>query len=498
MGGLLSFFGGAGKGAADVADNYMRQQADEKKMALQQSLNLDSRRKELEMQKQYTLDMEDHALDPVTARKKVAAEMIAAQAKDDFETKSEIGKWNNPDYVGAQQTKADVATKAQREMNDADNAAELEKTKISTSASLSQNETKASQQKAEAIQKEIDRIKKDGQSPEEMAQIDQLESQRRMLLQGSDSGYMPSAKKASVDTSQYDPIIERYTAQSKVPAALVKSMIATESSFRPNAVSKTGVHVGLMQVGPEVQQDYKIEDPTDPNQNIRGGVAFISDLMKRYSNNPDYQRLALAAYNWGPTNVDNALAKASKTGKQADFDAISGSMPKETTNYVDEVLSRLGEQQQTVAAKSFEEPAQSNRRQPIYGREVKKDVLNILSKAEDKIMKARETNPDAYKGWSIQNANVATDMLVKQGIDPIDAALLATSDDFQIKNGVIVANGQEYNLGQNFLDTALKMSGKTKSSTVSAGNGNSVTAKRNPIKDIDELQKAQQMATEVN
>ncbi len=98
----------------------------------------------------------------------------------------------------------------------------------------------------------------------------------------------------------YDPIIRKAGQAYGVDAALIKAVIKAESDFNPRAVSKKGAR-GLMQIMPENELALNISNPFDPSQNIMGGTRYLSRLLARYDRKLE---LALAAYNAGPTAVD--------------------------------------------------------------------------------------------------------------------------------------------------------------------------------------------------
>ncbi len=111
---------------------------------------------------------------------------------------------------------------------------------------------------------------------------------------GSQGGAIPLAPEPN-QTPDYRALARRYARQHDVPPGLFERLIERESNFNPYAVGPTG-DLGIAQLNPRF---HPRGVAADPDQSLDYAAGYLRSLYDRFGT---WQQ-AVAAYNWGPTNL---------------------------------------------------------------------------------------------------------------------------------------------------------------------------------------------------
>lgn len=95
-------------------------------------------------------------------------------------------------------------------------------------------------------------------------------------------------------------LVRRLAPKYAVDPRLALTLIAVESDFNAAALSPKNA-AGLMQLIPDTAERFRVRDAFDPEQNIRGGLAYLRWLLAYFRGDV---ALAAAAYNAGEGAVD--------------------------------------------------------------------------------------------------------------------------------------------------------------------------------------------------
>lgn len=144
-------------------------------------------------------------------------------------------------------------------------------------------------------------------------------------------------ERALVRSGRYRDMIERVFKEQGVPQDLIY-LAQAESGFHPLALSRARAR-GMWQfmasrgVGYGLRRTWWVDDRQDPERSTQAAARHLKDLYNEFG---DWY-LAMAAYNSGPGNVQQAVKR---TG-YADFWELykRGVLPKETKNYVPIILA---------------------------------------------------------------------------------------------------------------------------------------------------------------
>jgi soluble lytic murein transglycosylase-like protein len=121
------------------------------------------------------------------------------------------------------------------------------------------------------------------------------------------------------DKQRHAQLIRRLAPRFDVDYRLALAIARAESNLDPSAVSPKNAQ-GLMQLIPDTAARFGVRNAFDPEQNVRGGLAYLRWLLERFNGNV---ALASAAYNAGEGAVEK-----------------HGGVPPyaETQNYVQRIL----------------------------------------------------------------------------------------------------------------------------------------------------------------
>jgi soluble lytic murein transglycosylase-like protein len=127
------------------------------------------------------------------------------------------------------------------------------------------------------------------------------------------------------------PIADQIAAEAQrqgVDPNLAIEVASAESSLNPGAIGDDGQSIGLFQLKLSTAAQLGV-DPYDVAQNIQGGITYLRQLLAQFGD----PGKALAAYNYGPGNMNRVLATYG-----ADWFAH---IPSKTQGYITRILGNV-------------------------------------------------------------------------------------------------------------------------------------------------------------
>jgi soluble lytic murein transglycosylase len=157
---------------------------------------------------------------------------------------------------------------------------------------------------------------------------------------------------------RFDDLIARHARIYSIDEQLVWSLIYEETYFRSAAIGDVG-EVGLMQVTPLVARDWAKETGLsefereaaenvvaflrDPERNIQVGCWYFEKIRERYRGRPAETAMTLAAYNAGPSRVEEWTSNAD-AANMTESEFIDRIGIASTRAYVSSILARYRSQ----------------------------------------------------------------------------------------------------------------------------------------------------------
>lgn len=112
---------------------------------------------------------------------------------------------------------------------------------------------------------------------------------------GKTTGFSEASWRPRAAPAQVSKMVHALAPEFRLPADLVLAVIKVESNFNSRARSSKNAQ-GLMQLIPETAKRFGVQDVWDPEQNLRGGMAYLRWLLDYFGGD---LKMALAGYNAG-------------------------------------------------------------------------------------------------------------------------------------------------------------------------------------------------------
>ena len=105
------------------------------------------------------------------------------------------------------------------------------------------------------------------------------------------------------------PLIRDTERRHHLPQGLLEAVVEVESNSQPHRISPAGA-MGPGQLMPSTASLLRVEDPFDPLPALDGSARYLVELLTRFRGDV---RLAVAAYNAGPGNVEDHVPHNGET-----------------------------------------------------------------------------------------------------------------------------------------------------------------------------------------
>jgi membrane-bound lytic murein transglycosylase F len=116
---------------------------------------------------------------------------------------------------------------------------------------------------------------------------------------------------------QYDDLLKQHASELSWDWRLLAAQVCQESHFKPDAHSWAGA-AGLLQLMPPTARQFGVQNPLDPEDNVRGAVKFLKWLedfwAERIEDEGERLKFVLASYNCGAGHVEDAQRLTEKYG----------------------------------------------------------------------------------------------------------------------------------------------------------------------------------------